>query len=227
MARATMEFRVLGPLEVRRRGRALVLGGPQQRALLATLLSRPNGVISRERMRHLRWDDDAPATADHTIGVYVSNLRRILEPQGAPYRVLVRRNPGYVLQIRPTYLDAAQFESLVDDAKLLPPKEKAAQLSSALRLWRGPAFADFSSQAFVLAEATRLNELRLHALEERLDADLVLGRHQQLVGELEGLVAEHPLRERLCGQLMLALYRSGRQAEASAVYERTRPRLVD
>jgi predicted ATPase/DNA-binding SARP family transcriptional activator/DNA-binding CsgD family transcriptional regulator len=227
MARATMEFRVLGPLEVRRRGRALALGGPQQRALLAILLIRPNRVISTERMGHLLWGDDAPATAGHTIGVYVSNLRRILEPRGAPFRILVRTNPGYVLQIRPTDLDAAQFESLVNDAKQLPPRERAAQLSGALRLWRGPAFADFPSQPFVLAEATRLNELRLHALEERLDADLVLGRHQQLVGELEGLVAEHPLRERLCGQLMLALYRSGRQAEASAVYQRTRERLVE
>jgi predicted ATPase/DNA-binding SARP family transcriptional activator/DNA-binding CsgD family transcriptional regulator len=222
-----MEFRVLGPLEVRRRGRALALGGPQQRALLAILLIRPNRVVSTEHIRNLVWGDDAPPTADHTIGVYVSNLRRILEPRGAPYRVLVRRNPGYMLQIRPTDLDAAQFESLVNDSKQLPPRERAAQLSTALRVWRGPAFADFPLQPFVLAEAARLNELRLHALEERLDADLVLGRHQQLVGELEGLVAEHPLRERLCGQLMLALYRSGRQAEASAVYQRTRERLVE
>jgi predicted ATPase/DNA-binding SARP family transcriptional activator len=222
-----MEFRVLGPLEVRHHGRALALGGAQQQALLAILLTQVNQVVASDRLADLLWGEAAPATADHMLVVYVFNLRRVLEPGGAPYRLLVRRGPGYVLEIATHQLDSAKFEDLVESAKELPPEQKASELAKALGLWRGPAYADFSSQGFAVGEAARLEELRLHALEERIDADLTLGRHHELIGELESLVGEHPLRERLSGQLMLALYRSGRQAEASAVYQRTRHRLVD
>jgi len=165
--------------------------------------------------------------AGQVIEVYVSQLRRVLEPQGAPYRVLVRTAPGYVLHVVPDDLDATRFESLIEDARGLPPEEAATRLRQALALWRGPALADFATESFALAEAKRLNELRLHAMEQRFDADLAMGRHGQLIAELESLVQENPLRERLGGQLMLALYRSGRQAEASDVYQRTRERLVD
>ena len=222
-----MEFRVLGPLEVRHRGQALALGGAQQRALLAILLTQANRVVNTGRLAQLLWAEAPPATAEHMIVVYVSNLRRALEPGGAPYRILVRRDPGYALNVNADQLDASQFENLVESAQRLPPDKKAAELAKALGLWRGPAYADFSAQSFAISEATRLEELRLHALEERIQADLERGRDQDLIGELEALVNEHPLRERLCGQLMLALFRSGRQAEASSVYQGTRTRLVD
>lgn len=157
----------------------------------------------------------------------MSQLRRVLEPGGAPFTVLVRKPAGYVLQAPAAEIDTAQFASLVESAKTAGPAEAAAQLQRALDMWRGPALADFAGESFAVGEAARLNELRLHAVEERIDAELKLGRHARLVGELQGLVEQHPLRERLCGQLMLALYRSGRQAEASDVYQRTRERLVD
>jgi DNA-binding SARP family transcriptional activator len=222
-----MEFRVLGPLEVRRDGRALALGGAKQRGLLATLLTQPNKSFAVERLAELLWADDAPATADHAIEVYVSQLRRTLEPGGAPYQILVRSHSGYSLQIDPAALDAVQFQRLVEGAKRLSPEPALIELDKALDLWRGPAFADFAGEPFAIGEAGRLAELRLHAIEERNEARLALGQHEALVGELVSLVNEHPLRERLCGQLMVALYRSGRQAEASDVYQRTRERLTD
>jgi predicted ATPase/DNA-binding SARP family transcriptional activator len=222
-----MEFRLLGPLEVRREDETLALGGAKQRALLAILLLHANRVVARERLAELLWSEDPPPTAEHVIEVYVSQLRRVLEPDGAPYTVLVRKPSGYVLQVAPGDTDASQFEKLVEGARSLTPAEASAQLSRALDMWRGPALADFAGESFALGEAARLNELHLHAREERIDAELALGRHDKLIGELQGLVEENPLRERLCGQLMLALYRAGRQAEASDVYQRTRERLVD
>lgn len=222
-----MEFRVLGPFEVSQRGKALALGAAQQRALLAILLTQANRVVSTDRLSELLWGDDAPATAEHMLAVYISNLRRILEPGAASYGILIRRSPGYLLEVGPEHLDAFRFENLVATAKHLPPEEKAAELTEALGLWRGPAYADFAFMPFALTEATRLNELRVHALEERIEAELASGGHREVIAELEALVAEFPLRERLSGQLMLALYRSGRQAEASSVYQQTRDRLVD
>ncbi|HET9783283.1 MAG TPA: BTAD domain-containing putative transcriptional regulator [Candidatus Dormibacteraeota bacterium] len=218
---------MLGPLEVRTGEEILALGGAKQRALLAILLLHANHVVSRERLAELLWGDEPPPTADHVIEVYVSQLRRVLEPDGAPYKVLVRKPAGYVLQVPASDIDTAQFASLVESAKTLGPAEAVAQLQHALEMWRGPALADFAGESFAVSEAARLDELRLYAIEERIDGELKLGRHARLIGELQGLVEQHPLRERLCGQLMLALYRSGRQAEASDVYQKTRERLVD
>ena len=227
MATASMKFRVLGPLEVTRGDQMLALGGAKQRALLAILLIEANHVVGLERLAELLWRDEAPATSDHIIEVYVSQLRRALEPTGAPYRVLLRKPSGYQLQVSSDELDAAEFQHLVEAAKSAPPEQAEGLLTRALDMWRGPALADFTSEPFAVSEAARLNELRLHAREERIENELALGRHGQLIGELQSLVDEHPLRERLCGQLMLALYRSGRQAEASDLYQRTRERLVD
>ena len=222
-----MEWGILGPLVVHRDGQALALGGAKQRAVLAVLLIHANRVVSVDRLAELLWTDETPADAGHVIEVYVSQLRRVLEPDGAPYRVLVRTAPGYVLHVAHDDLDATRFQSLIEDARGRPPEEAATRLRQALELWRGPALANFATEPFALGEAKRLNELRLHALEQRIDADLAMGRHGQLIAELEALVRENPLRERFGGQLMLALYRSGRQAEASDVYQRTRERLVD
>ena len=227
MATASMKFRVLGPLEVTRGDQTLALGGAKQRALLAILLIEANHVVGLERLADLLWRDEAPATSDHIIEVYVSQLRRALEPAGAPYHVLLRKPSGYMLQVSSDELDAAEFQHLVEAAKSAPPEQAEGLLTRALDMWRGPALADFSGEQFAVSEAARLNELRLHAREERIENELALGRHGQLIGELRALVDEHPLRERLCGQLMLALYRSGRQAEASDLYQRTRERLVD
>jgi len=222
-----MEYRILGPVEVRRQGQAIALGGAKQRALLAVLLTQPNVVVAIDRLTELLWRQDAPPTAEHAIEVYISQLRRVLEPDGVPYRTLIRGAGGYQLQINPTDLDAAQFEELVEGAQQLEPKDALPRLEQALGLWRGPAFADFEGEAFSISEASRLNELRLHAIEERIDACLELGRHREVIAELMSLTREHPLRERMTGQLMLALYRSGRQAEASDLYQRIRERLVE
>jgi predicted ATPase/DNA-binding SARP family transcriptional activator len=227
MAPAAMEFRMLGPLEVRRGDQAPALGGAKQRALLAVLLIEANHVVGLERLAELLWRGEPPATSDHIIEVYVSQLRRALEPAGAPYRVLVRKPSGYMLQVGPGELDADEFHKLVEAARSAAPEQAEAKLTKALGMWRGAALADFAGEPFALSEAARLNELRLHAREELIDVGLALGRHGSLIGELRALVEDHPLRERLCGQLMLALYRSGRQAEASDVYQRTRQRLVD
>jgi DNA-binding SARP family transcriptional activator/nucleotide-binding universal stress UspA family protein len=160
--------------------------------------------------------------------VFVSRLRKALEAAG--FRRLVTRPPGYVLELEPDELDLARFEHLVERARgelAASPESAAETLRQALALWRGPALADFAYEAFAQAPAARLEELRLAALEERIDADLACGRHGELVGELEGLVGQHPLRERLRGQLMLALYRAGRQAEALEAFQDARRELVD
>lgn len=209
-----MEFRILGPLEVVAEGRAVSLGGTRQRALLAVLLTRANQVVSTERLIDELWGERPPKEARNTVQFYVSQLRKVL---GADR--IETRAPGYAIRIERDELDLHRFERLV--------AEGGPALTEALSLWRGPALADFAYEPFAQAEIARLEELRLAALEQRLEADLALGRHGELVGELEALVAEHPLRERLRGQLMLALYRSGRQAEALDVYRETRRVLVD
>jgi DNA-binding SARP family transcriptional activator len=210
-----LEFRILGPLEVLEEDRPIPLGGAQQRALLAILLTRPNEVVSRDRLIDELWGETPPRTALNTLQYYVSQLRKLL---GADR--IVTQPPGYAIRVEPDELDLARFERLFEEGG-------GDRVREALALWRGPALADFAYEEFAQAEAARLEELRLAALERRIEADLGLGHHAELVGELEKLIAQHPVRERLRGQLMLALYRSGRQAEALDAYQATRKTLVD
>jgi DNA-binding SARP family transcriptional activator len=217
-----MEFRLLGPLEVVERDRPVALGGVKQRSLLAVLLLHANQVVSADRLMDELWGDAPPPTAAKSIQVHVSRLRKEL----GDGRVSTRA-PGYVLHIDPSELDLARFDQLVDEASRADPRSGAQKLRQALALWRGPALADLAYEPFAQTEIARLEELRLAALERRIDADLAAGRHAQLVGELEALAAEHPLRERLRCQLMLALYRSARQAEALDAYREARRALSE
>src|SRR3954454_12890977 len=202
-----MEFRVLGPLEVAERERLLSLGGVKQRSLLAILLLRANQLVSAERLIGELWGDAAPATAAKSVQVYVSRLRKELGPDR-----LGTRSPGYVLRVNPSELDLAGFERLLAEARRSPPASAAERLRDALSLWRGPALADLAYERCVQSEIVRLEELRLAAIEARIDADLAIGQHADLIGELDALIGAQPLRERLRGQLMLALYRCGPQA---------------
>jgi DNA-binding SARP family transcriptional activator len=221
-----MEFRILGPLEVWDGGCEVSLGGPKPRALLAVLLLHPNEVVPADRLIDELWGEETPARAAAALRVNVSRLRKAL-----PQDVLTTRSPGYVLRVEPEELDLHQFERLVDEGRGLLTRSLLADASNRLRealsLWRGPALADFAYESFAQTAIARLEEIRLAAVELRIDADLVLGRHDELVGELEALVAEHPLRERLRRYLMTALYRSGRQAEALDAYKDARRALVD
>jgi DNA-binding SARP family transcriptional activator len=219
----TVEFRILGPLEVVEEGRPLTLGGPRQRALLALLLSRANEVVSSDRLIDELWGAQPPRTATNALQYHVSQLRKTLGSSEA----IVTREPGYLIRVGPHELDLLRFEQLVQEARQAPADQAARLLDDALGLWRGPALADLAGEPFVQAEILRLEELRLAALELHVEMDLALGRHRELVGELEVLVHEHPFRERPRGQLMLALYRSGRQAEALDLYRQGRRLLVD
>ena len=226
-------FGVLGPLEVLRSGRAVPLGGPRQRAVLAVLLLQANRVVSVDRLVEDVWEGHAPEASVTTLQTYVFHLRRALEPsrpRGGAGEVLATRDRGYLLQVSRERLDAAVFEDgLTAGLAALEAgrhSEAGERLGRALGLWRGPVLADLSDYAFVRDEAARLEELRLAAWEGRIEADLALGRHDALTAELKRLVADHPLRERLHGQLMLALYRCGRQAEALAAYGRVRDLLA-
>jgi predicted ATPase/DNA-binding SARP family transcriptional activator len=222
----TAEFLILGPLEVRVDGAPVRLGGAKQRAVLAALLLEPNEVVSSEVLIDRVWGEEPPDRAANTLQVYVSQLRKLL-----PERALVTQAPGYRLTVAPDRLDAARFDELVarGRAELAAgrPAEAAASLREALALWRGAPLADVGYEPFTQNEIRRLEELRVAAVEDRLDAELAAGAHAELVPELEALVAEHRLRERFRGQLMLALYRSGRQAEALEEYQRARRVLVD
>jgi predicted ATPase/DNA-binding SARP family transcriptional activator len=224
-----IEFRILGPLEVRAGGRSLPLGSPKQRALLALLLAYANETLSRERLIDELWADAPPASVDSAVHVYLSRLRRLLETAGAG-GALMREPHGYRLSVEPEQLDASRFQRLAEEgsrALVAGDAEGAAErLREALALWRGPAFADVLSEPFAGVVGGRLEEQRLSALEQRLEADLARGRHDELIGELEELVYEQPYRERLRGQLMLALYRSGRQADALRIYREARQTLV-
>ena len=229
-----MEFRILGPFEVWSQGRELSLGGAKQRAVLAVLLLHRNEVVSTDRLIEELWNDQPPATAAKVVRVYVSQLRKALRGRRGRDEVdsvLVTRAPGYVLRVEPGELDADHFEQLVDEGRRAleagNSRLAAHTLLEGLALWRGPALADFALESFAQNEIARLEEARISALEERIEADLVLGRHAELVGELESLVAFHPLRERLRGQLMLALYRCDRQAEALDAYREARRLLVE
>ena len=219
-----MDFRVLGPLEVAADGRQLPLGGGRQRAVLAVLLLHRGEVVSFDRMVDELWGERPPETAVKTVQVYVSRLRRVLG-QG----VLETRGGGYVLLVGPDEVDADRFEQLAREGRRTldaGDARGAAQLfRTALDLWRGAALDDFAYEEFARNEIARLEDLRLSVLEDRIDADLDRRRHAALVPEVESLVAEHPTRERLRGQLMLALYRSGRQAEALESYRDARRAL--
>ena len=226
-------FGILGPLEVRRSGRAVPLGGPRQRAVLAVLLLQANRVVSADRLVEDVWAGHAPEASLTSLQTYVFHLRRALEPgrpRGGAAEVLATRDRGYLLQVSPERLDAAVFEDglAAGLAALEAGRHSQARegLGRALGLWRGPVLADLSDYAFIQAEAARLEELRLAAWEGRIEADLALGRHGAVTAELERLVGDHPLRERLHGQLMLALYRCSRQAEALAAYRRVRDLLA-
>ena len=207
-----MEFRILGPLEVIEDGQALDLGGQKQRALLAVLLLHANQVVSADRLIDALWPERPPDTAAKALQVYISQLRKTLGKKRVE-----TRTPGYLLRIGEDELDLERCRRLAEAGK---PGE-------ALSLWRGSSLTDFAYERFAQVEIGRLEALRLACLEDRLDLDLVAGRHAAVVGELESLVAEYPLREHFRAQLMLALYRSGRQAEALDVYQAGRRLLAD
>jgi DNA-binding SARP family transcriptional activator len=207
-----IDFRILGPLEVAENGRALALGRGRQRALLGVLLLRTNEVVGQEQLIEALWGESPPPTAPTALHGYVSRLRKLLGGQR-----IETRAPGYLLRLEPGELDLERFERLVEEGRY----------REALALWRGPALADLAFEPFAQGEIVRLEELRLAALEGRIEVDLAEGRHGEVVGELESLVRAHPLRERFCAQLMLALYRSGRQAEALDAYAAARSTLVD
>jgi DNA-binding SARP family transcriptional activator len=222
-----MRFRILGPLDVEAEGRAVALGGAKPRAVLAVLLLHANEPVSAERLALALWGEDAPAGAVKTVQVHVSRLRKALaEPD-----VLSSTGTAYTLRVRPGELDAHEFERLVAEGREAlaagDAERAAATLRDALSLWRGPALDELASLPFAPPEVKRLEEQRLAALEARVEADLAAGRHAELVGELQRLTSRHPWRERLQRDLMLALYRCGRQAEALAVYRDTRRLFAD
>jgi DNA-binding response OmpR family regulator len=210
------------------------LGGRKQRAVLTALLVRAGRVVSLDQLIDDLWPGDPPARAAATVQVFVSNLRRVLEPdrpRGAPARLLVTSAPGYVLRAEPAAIDAHRFVRLAEQGRLALADDDAEQaaelLARAESLWRGAALADVVDEPFARAEAARLEELRLCCAEDRIDAELSLGRHTAVVAELEQRVVGHPLRDRPRAQLMLALYRSGRQADALATYRAGRRVLRD
>jgi DNA-binding SARP family transcriptional activator len=217
-----MDFRLLGSLEVRHGDRLLPLGGAKQRSVLAVLLLHANQVVSIDTLLDLVWGERPPPSGTAYLHNCISRLRKELGPD-----VLETRSPGYVLHASVQEVDARRFERALVAARPLEPVERAAALVEALLLWRGPPLADFTFERFAAAEVARLEELRLVALEERLEAELELGRHTELVPELEALVARHPSRERLRRAQMLALYRSRRKPDALRAYQDARLALIE
>jgi YVTN family beta-propeller protein len=233
-----MNFRILGPLEVEHEGRELPLGGRQQRTLLALLLLHANEVVAVDEIVDVLWPEMPPPSATRSVHALVSRLRVLLE--GDPVArngaesdngVLLTRRHGYSLTVAPGELDLHRFDELLNEGRVALAAGQAdvaaRTLREALALWRGPPLAELAHASFVRGEVARLEELRLSTLEERIEADLAAGRSAELVPELESLVARHPLRERLRSQLMLALYRTGRQPEALQAYQDARRLLVD
>ena len=213
---------------------AIRLGGPKRRAVLAILLLNANRVVPIDRLADELYGDAAPASAVTQVQGHVSQLRKLLDPDrpaGAAGSLLETREPGYLIKVAPEQTDLHRFEQWTADGTRALVRgdaaDAAAALHGALDLWRGPALADLADEPFAQPAIARLEELRLAALEQRIEADLALGRHLELVGELGALVREHPFRERLRGQLMLALYRSGRQTDALAAYRDARRVLVE
>jgi WD40 repeat protein/DNA-binding SARP family transcriptional activator len=231
MPASRLEFRILGPLSVRVDGAPVALGGPKQRALLALLLLNANRVVSRDRLVAELFPEQSVNSADHALRNHVSRLRRVFAPVGSDEPRIAARSPGYLLRVEPGELDLERFEQLVSEGREAlgagRTEAAAALLRSAEQLWEGRPFADLEFEPFGRLEVERLEELRLAAVEERIDAELALGRQLALVPELETLAAEHPYREHFRAQLMLGLYRSGRQAEGLAVYQETRTLLSD
>ncbi len=222
-----MEFSILGPIEVRSDGRALAIGGVKPRALLAVLLLHANEPVSAERLAVALWSEDASAGAVKTVQVHVSRLRRALGDAA----LLTTTPAGYRLRVRPDELDAERFEQRVAGGREAlaagEPERAAALLREALELWRGPPLAEVAALPFAPSVITRMDEQRVAALELRMEADLAAGRHAELIGELQQLTNRHPWRERLHSQLMVALYRSGRQADALEAYRHAREALVE
>jgi DNA-binding SARP family transcriptional activator/pimeloyl-ACP methyl ester carboxylesterase len=220
-----MEFRILGPLEADDGGQPVQLGGAKQRALLADLLVNAGRTVAREQLIDDLWGERVPATAAKMVHVYVARLRKVL-----PNGLLRTQPPGYAIEPEREALDLHRFERLATEGRNLleagDAESAAHRLREALALWRGPALAEFG-EPFAIAESERLEELRLAALEGRIEADLALGRHSDVIGELEWLVTHHPYRESLRAQQMLALYRSGRQTDALRTYRETRRLLVE
>lgn len=231
MPASRLEFRILGPLSVRVDGTPVALGGPKQRALLALLLLNANRVVSRDRLVAELFPEQSVNSADHALRNHVSRLRGVFAPVGRDEPRIVARAPGYLLRVEPGELDLERFEQLLAEGREALGAGRtaaaAALLSSAEQLWEGRPFADLEFEPFGRLEVERLEELRLAAIEERIDAELALGRQLALVPVLETLAAEHPYREHFRAQLMLALYRSGRQAEGLAVYQKTRTLLSE
>jgi len=223
--RADLEFRILGQLHVARGRQALSLGSRTQRALLGVLLLHANEPVPRAQLIEDVWGDSPPTTINASLNVYLSKLRRLLGDGGGS-QPLETHPTGYLLRVASEAVDAHRFELLVERGREEltsgAAKDAAATLREALAIWRGPALADFAFESFAQPGIARLEELRLTAIEARIEADLALGHHDALVAEFETLVAAHPYREGLRAQLMLALYRSGRQAEALETYRRAR-----
>jgi DNA-binding SARP family transcriptional activator len=213
-----VDYAVLGPLEVREDGRAIPIGRGKQRTLLALLVLNAGRVVSAERLIDELWGDEPPATASTALQVYVSRLRKSLGGDA-----IATRDPGYAIDVAQDAVDVYRFEQLVREARAKEPERAVALLREALDLWRGPPLADVDLRR----ESERLDELRLDAMEACIELELGFGRHAEIVNELEALVREQPLRERFREQLMLALYRSGRQAEALDAYRDARRTLVE
>jgi DNA-binding SARP family transcriptional activator len=218
---ALVEFAILGPLEAREGGEPMALGGPKQRALLAILLLEAGKVVSLDHLVDALWAGNSPPTAVASLQNFVAQLRKVLGPD-----VIETRQPGYLVRLGPEQLDVARVRTLVDEARASEPVHRAELLDEALALWRGEPLAEFRYETFAQEEIARLEEFKLTLLEERAEAKLAIGEHADLVTELEALVRRHPLRERLRAQLMLALYRSGRQAQALEAYREGRELLV-
>ena len=217
-----MDFRILGSLEVWDGERQLELAGQKRRAVLAFLLLHANEVVAAERLVDQLWGEKAPRNAAGALQTHVSRLRKELGPD-----VVATRAWGYVLRAEPGSLDLERFERLSAAAENLPARERAGKLREALALWRGRPLEDLAFEPALAADIARLDELHVTVLENRIDADLEAGNHAGLVGELEALIAANPVRDRLRGQLILTLYRCGRQAEALEVYRETRRVLAD
>jgi DNA-binding SARP family transcriptional activator len=221
-----MRYRMLGPLEAQDGSRMVPLPQGRQRLLLAVLLVLANEIVSRDRLIDALWGEAPPATAGSGLHNLVSAIRKGLADDS-----LVTRDGGYVLEVAPGELDAASFEELAAQGSAAlargDPERAAALLREGLELWRGPPLAELAYHVALSEEAARLEEARLAALEVRIEADLARGRHADVVAELQSLTTAHPLRETLRAHQMLALYRSGRQADALAAYRDVRERLVD
>jgi DNA-binding SARP family transcriptional activator len=217
-----IEFRILGPLQVMDGDTAVEVAGTKRRAVLARLVLHANEIVRSERLIDDLWGDQAPRNASAALHNHVCRLRKVLGSE-----LLVRRECGYALRVDEDAIDLRRFERLVAAAEPLAASKRSAALAEALRLWRGPALAELGAEPGFRAEIARLDELRIVTLERRIDADLEAGRCGELVGEIEALIAEHPWREHLRWQLILALYRAGRQAEALEVYRETRRLLTE